>query len=236
MTKGPYKFSPSTLNLLSECHRCFWLHFNAGIKRPATIFPSLPSGMDKILKEYYDKHIEKSLTPAQLQETQCTLFKDLALLPVWQNNFKGIRTIDSHNNTISGAVDSILEKENPNGTKTLIVLDFKTRGYPPKETTSEYYHDQLAIYTWLLKQNGFNTTNYAYLLYYYPKKVENETRISFHTKLVKVNLTVKKVEKILEDAHTTLTNPCPKASETCEFCRWRAKQEKLNKQCSLFDH
>ena len=46
-----YKFSPSSLSLLKDCPRCFWLNFNKEIKRPGSIFSSLPSGMDKTLKE-----------------------------------------------------------------------------------------------------------------------------------------------------------------------------------------
>ena len=42
---------------------------------------------------------------------------------------------------LRGAVDEILDK---NG--TLIVLDFKTRGFPTKEDTAEFYRDQIDIY------------------------------------------------------------------------------------------
>ena len=38
--------SPSSLNLMKDCPRCFWVQFNKGIKRPNGIFPSLPSGID----------------------------------------------------------------------------------------------------------------------------------------------------------------------------------------------
>jgi len=55
----PYKFSPSSLSLLKDCPRCFWLKFNKNITRPESIFPSLPSGMDKILKEHFDRFMKK---------------------------------------------------------------------------------------------------------------------------------------------------------------------------------
>jgi len=50
-----YKFSPSKLNLVKDCPRCFWLEFNKKFRRPRGIFPSLPSGMDKILKNHFDE-------------------------------------------------------------------------------------------------------------------------------------------------------------------------------------
>jgi len=46
------RLSPSSLNLFLECPRCFWLDKNKGIKRPRGIFPSLPSGMDSVIKKY----------------------------------------------------------------------------------------------------------------------------------------------------------------------------------------
>jgi len=52
-----YKISPSTINLMLECPRCFWLQIVKNIKRPAGIFPSLPSGMDKILKVHFDEKL-----------------------------------------------------------------------------------------------------------------------------------------------------------------------------------
>ena len=64
--KMTYKFSPSSLSLLKDCPICFWLHFNKNIKRPAGIFPSLPSGMDKILKNHFDKFMKKGLLPPEL--------------------------------------------------------------------------------------------------------------------------------------------------------------------------
>ncbi|MCX6774543.1 MAG: hypothetical protein NTY99_00435 [DPANN group archaeon] len=50
------KLSPSSLNLFKDCPRCFWLDKIKGISRPEGIFPSLPSGIDKVLKEHFDKH------------------------------------------------------------------------------------------------------------------------------------------------------------------------------------
>ncbi len=48
------RLSNSRLGLYTECPRCFWLDMNAGIKRPDTIFPSLPGGLDAQFKRYFD--------------------------------------------------------------------------------------------------------------------------------------------------------------------------------------
>ena len=49
MSKQVY-LSPSALNVFNDCPRCFWLDKNKRMKQPRGIFPSLPSGMDKVLK------------------------------------------------------------------------------------------------------------------------------------------------------------------------------------------
>src|SRR3989344_6188842 len=129
-----FKLSPSALTLMKECPRCFWLTQHKVWKRPQGIFPSLPSGMDKILKEHFNKFMEKNELPPELRTNSHTeemkLFNDHALLAIWRSNMKGIQWKDSNENILKGAVDNILMKG-----KKLIVLDYKTRGYALKEDT-----------------------------------------------------------------------------------------------------
>ena len=112
----PYKFSPSSLSLLKDCPRCFWLHFNKGIKRPEGIFPSLPSGMDRVLKEHFDCFIEKNQLPPELKELKdVKLFDDKEKLEEWRNNRKGIQWTDENGNVFKGAVDNLLKKGESRG-------------------------------------------------------------------------------------------------------------------------
>ncbi|MCH8329260.1 MAG: hypothetical protein IIB81_02615 [Nanoarchaeota archaeon] len=129
----PFKLSPSSLSLLKDCPKCFWLHFNKKIRRPAGIFPSLPSGMDKILKIHFDAFRDKGKLPPEIKELKdVKLFDNKELLEIWRNNFKGIQWKDKENNLFRGAIDNLLKK----GDK-LIVLDYKTRGYPLKDYHSD---------------------------------------------------------------------------------------------------
>ena len=217
----PYKFSPSSLSLLKDCPRCFWLAFNKDIKRPDSIFPSLPSGMDKVLKEHFDRFMKKEELPPELQEElggQVKLFDDEELLKVWRSNFKGIQWIDKKGNLIHGAIDNLLRKG-----KKLIVLDYKTRGFPLKEDTHEHYQDQMDIYNFLLRKNGYETEDYTYLLFYHPHQVEATGHVCFNTDLVKIKVNIKNAEKILKDAVEVLEGEVPKAGEGCGFCRWAEK-------------
>ena len=213
----PYKFSPSSLSLLKECPRCFYLRFNKGIKRPDTIFPSLPSGMDKILKAHFDSFVGKEKLPPELKDMndEVTLFDNAGLLEVWRNNFKGIQWTDEKGNLIRGAVDNILQKG-----KKLIVLDYKTRGYPLKEDTAKYYQDQVDIYTFLLRKNGYETEDYAYLLFYHPDRVNENGDFVFHTDLVRMEISIKNAERIFNEAVKVLEGDMPEPSDNCQFCGW----------------
>ncbi len=210
-----FKLSPSSLSLMKECPRCFWLTQHNVWKRPAGIFPSLPSGMDKILKEHFNKFMEKGELPPELcNNKHCKdmkLFNDHTLLAIWRSNFKGIQWIDKQGNILKGAVDNILMKG-----KKLIVLDYKTRGYELKEDTAEHYQDQLDIYNFLLRKAGYGTEDFAFLLFYVPKEVLETGEVVFDTTLVKMNINVNNAEKIFNSAIKLLNSTCPK--EGCEWC------------------
>ncbi len=219
-----YKLSPSSLNLFLECPKCFYLQTVKNIKRPNTAFPSLPSGMDKILKEHFDRFRDKDSFPPELREKECingcSLFKDKEKLKLWRNNLKGITYLDKESGVIlHGAVDNILIKG-----KKLIVLDYKTRGFPLKDDTHEHYRAQLDLYNFLLRKNGFETEDFSFLLFYYPKEVLETGEVIFDTKLIEMKVNVKDGEKIFKRAvEVLLSDEIPKGLEDCEFCKYLEK-------------
>jgi len=155
-----YRLSPSALNLMKECPRCFWLTQHKVWKRPSGIFPSLPSGMDRVLKVHFDRFRDRGEMPPELCENNsCVgmrLFDDDEKLKVWQSNFKGISWEDEDGNVLRGAVDNILVRDGK-----LIVLDYKTRGFPLKEDTAEHYRNQMNTYNFLLRKNGYETEDFG---------------------------------------------------------------------------
>lgn len=223
MPKPLYKLSPTSINLMLECPRCFWLQMVKGIKRPETPFPSLPSGMDKVLKEHFDRFMEKGELPPEIREYGINngykLFSDKTKLQIWRNNRKGLEFKDKESGfLLHGAVDNILTKG-----KKLVVLDYKTRGYPLKEDTPEHYTTQMDIYNFLLRMNGYDTTDYAYLLFYYPREVTNTGEVIFNTELIKMKTDPQRGEKVFKQAIKILQlEEPPKASPECEFCKWAA--------------
>ena len=212
---GTFKLSPSALNLLKECPRCFWLTQHKIWKRPVGIFPTLPSGMDMILKKHFDRFRDKGILPPELcEEKHCEnmkLFDDKELMKVWQSNFKGLSWTDENGNTLRGAVDNILIRDGK-----LIVLDYKTRGYDLKEDTAEHYRLQQNIYNFLLRKMGYETEDFFFLLFYVPKDVTETGEVIFDTTLKKMKVDVKMAEFTWKHALELLDGPCP--FKRCQWC------------------
>lgn len=170
-----------------------------------------------ILKKHFDLYRSKGGLPPELKELegQVKLFDNAELLKVWRTNLKGIRWTDEEGNLLRGAVDDLLQK----GSK-LIVLDYKTRGFPLKEDTAGFYKDQLSIYNFLLRKNGHETEDYAYLLFFYPERVTENGDVAFHAKLVKIDVSVENAEQIFRNALDVLGKDMPAAGEECKYCKW----------------
>ncbi len=214
-----FKLSPSSLNLLEDCPRCFYLHVVKKISRPSGAFPSLPSGVDKMLKEHFDRFMEKGKLPPELKELDghAKLFDDKELLKKWRNNFKGIEYYDGENDILlRGAIDNLLVKN-----KKLIVLDYKTRGFALKEDTAHHYQDQLNIYNFLLRKNNYETEDYSYLLFYVPENILESGEFIFKTDLIKMKINVKHAEDLYRKAVKVLNGEMPESSKECVYCKWK---------------
>ena len=96
---------------------------------------------------------------------------------------------------MKGAVDNILVKG-----KKLIVLDYKTRGYPLKEDTAAHYQKRLDIYCYLLQKNGYDVEDFGFLLFYVPSEVLEGGEVVFDTTLVKMKTDVGRAERLWKKA------------------------------------
>ncbi len=213
-----FKLSPSSLGLMNECPRCFWLTKHELWKRPSGPFPQLPNGMDRVLKQHFDKFMRKGLLPPELcNHNHCEdmkLFDDEKLLKDWRNAFKGLWYEDKDGNILHGGVDNLLMKG-----KKLIVLDYKTKGSPAKEDAHKHNQHQLDIYNFLLRKMGYETEDYGFLLFYSPSEVLETGEVVFHTELRKVKTSIKDGEELFKSAVKMLNGDCPKKS--CEWCEGR---------------
>ena len=211
------RLSPTTgLNLFRECPRCFWLHFNKKVKRPRGIFPSLPGGMDLVIKKYFDRY-RGTLPPEIKGKVEGSLMPDIKLMDKWRNWRSGLEYHDKELDAVLfGALDDCLIDDD-----RYIPLDYKTRGSAPKYGFSErYYQTQLDAYSLLLSTNDCKTRNFAYLVYYYPTEVRENGLVKFDIKPVKVETNLERAKKTFCDAVELLKGPMPERNNNCEYCCW----------------
>lgn len=211
------RLSPTSgLNLFQECPRCFWLHFNKRVQRPRGIFPSLPGGMDLVIKKYFDQH-QGELPPEIDGSVEGILMQDLNLLNKWRNWRTGLRYLDKELDAeLFGALDDCLVDG-----EHYIPLDFKTRGSGPKEGDSEkYYQTQLDSYSLLLNENGYTTKDFGYLIYYFPLDVGEDEVVTFNTQVLKVGTDPNRARNVFVDAVKLLHDPIPNKNSDCEYCQW----------------
>ena len=211
------KVSPSLIGSLLECPRCLWLHFNEGIKRPSGIFPSLPSGMDGVFKRYFDSYRKKGLLPIEIDgKVIGKLFNDQEQLKIWGNNRKGLQAeFPKYDLILRGAIDDLLIAPN----EKFEPFDFKTRGYPIKEDTHEHYQHQLDLYALLFEKNGHPSTDYGYLLFFYPKSY-SKNKATFITELVKMNVSPERGLEVLKKVHEIVSGRKPRAQRKCAYCEY----------------
>jgi hypothetical protein len=207
--------SPSSIGLFLDCPRCFWLDKVKGIKRPSGIFPSLPNGMDRVLKEHFDKHRAYNTPPEELHgHFKGRLFPDMERLKAWRDNKRGLRWTDPKTGFgLMGALDDLFVTEEGLYTP----LDFKTRGFPRKEDTHEYYQHQMDIYSFLLEKNGMKPAGFAILIFYHPTSVNEKHDVCFDPDPVKVKTDPEKGEELFRKAVACLMGEEPK--HECEWCK-----------------
>ena len=200
------KLSPSTLNLFLECPRCFWMDKVKGIKRPRGIFPSLPGGMDRVIKLHFDGFRAKDSLPPELNGASfdgIKLYRDQAQLEKWRSWRTGLEYKDADGSILSGAIDDLLVKDD-----RYIPFDYKTKGSPTTEADAiKYYQNQLDCYTLLLHENHLPSAGFAYLLYYSPKSVGPSGAVQFELQALKIPTDAERARATFRKAVQLLKTP-----------------------------
>jgi len=215
------KLSASTLNLFLECPRCFWLKLNRGIQRPEKPVATITTGLDKVIKDYFNRYRKEDRLPPFLEGKISG--KLISSLPNW------LEFIDEDQNAkLYGYLDECLIIDN----SFYAALDHKTRGAIP-ENTHPAYQLQMDVYTFLLEKNNFPTKNSAYLVYYIPKK-GNLLNDSFQFNIYPIELKTdpKRAKDIFYKAISILKeNQIPRPNKDCLFCNWL---EIMKRECFDF--
>jgi len=211
------RLSPSTLNVFKECPKCFWLEHAKDIHRPRGIFPSLPGGMDLLIKKYFDKYRNVGKLPPELEgKIDCQLFPDQELLNKWRSWRSALAYEDPQSGAVlSGMLDDLGVKD-----KKYVPLDYKTRGFDVKEGGEEFYRNQMNCYALLLRENGMPIAGHAYLLYYIPKEVAERGMTRFDVVPKRMDVNADDALKTVRDAVALLNGPMPKDHSECQYCAW----------------
>ena len=226
-----YKLSPSRMNLFIECKRCFWLRVNEKVDRPSGPFPSLPSGVDKEVKNHFDRFRGTDEVPPEVKDEGLELFEGQDFLekarswrtePKWRDPETGA--------VLRGGVDDLLKDGDD-----IVVLDYKTRGYAPKQDKGapSYYRRQVNLYNLILRENGYQTADYGLILYFYPKTINDSGEFIFNTELRKVEVDIPEAKRLVRDAVDTLNGRIPDHSQDCDFCNWNSTEHGKVRQETL---
>jgi hypothetical protein len=183
---------------------------NRGIFRPEKPVATITIGLDRVIKEYFNKYRDKDTLPPFLEKK--IPGKLIRNLPSWLE-FKDLN-LDAK---LYGYLDECLIIDD----NFYAPLDHKTRGNIP-EDTHPAYQLQMDVYTFLLEQNNFPTKNKAYLVYYIPKGGDLfNNGFQFDVYPVELRTEPKKAKQIFYMAISTLReDQIPKQNKDCLFCNW----------------
>lgn len=239
----PISLSPSKLNLFNECPRCFWDAYVAGVPRPRGIFPSLPGGMDRALKTYFDAH-HGSLPPSLKGLVPGGLMNDRGRLDRWRNWRTGLTWEDAAMGVkLIGALDDCLvlpgqHNQFPQTDKVDIYIpfDYKTRGSAPKDdgSSARYYGTQINCYELMLCHNGYKTAGRGILCYFWPKEVSDfadEAKVvscAFDMEIVELECDPAAAITLIEKAVNVMRGPRPDQSPGCEYCNWAESRNHIH--------
>lgn len=221
--------SPSKLNLLNDCTRCFYDQNALNIPRPRGIMPSLPGGMDRTMKKYFS-NFRGELPPVINGLVPGVLYQDAAKLKKWQYWKTAPRYVDASLSVeVYGAIDDLLIQ--PDG--SVDPFDFKTKGAMPETDGSEYYQLQMDIYNLLFASNGFKVNNRAFLGYLFPLAVNPAEQPADAMKILPVNFGVcvfelkcstERAKETIAKACEILRGPRPDPNPECEVCSFVEKR------------
>ena len=205
--KKSIRISPTSLNLLEECSRCFWLKVMKGVDKPSMPPASIIMKIDSILKKYFDKYRELNVLPPIIAgQANGKLPKEMPHTLYYQEN----ETL-----MVVGKPDDYFELADG----SIVPFDHKTRSSPPVSTHSAHQL-QMDVYSYLLEKNGYKTTEIAYLAYYYPSDCDVHDGLSMDCKVVEVKTSIERAKTLIKKAIQVIEGEAPEPNKECKYCNW----------------
>ena len=174
----PYELSRSQIQSFLKCPACFWMNRVKGIKFPGMPGFLLNTATDTLLKKDFDVYRELQ-QPHPFMERHglghLVPFKhdDFEL---WTKSLQlGLRaSYEPADFIIGGGLDDVWHNRE---TDEIHIVDYKSTAGKRNEkgtalnpislfgTYKEAYKNQMDMYQWILKQQGFNVSNTGYFVY-----------------------------------------------------------------------
>lgn len=222
----PFKLSRSKIDLFNECSCCFYLDRKLGISQPPGLPFNLNSAVDTLLKRDFDSYREKGLSHPLMvaHKIEAIPFRH-EMLNDWRNNRRGVTYL--HEPTqfiITGSVDDLWVNKDGE----IIVVDYKATSKKEEVSIDAdwqiSYKQQMEVYQWLLRRNGFQVSDVGYFVYCNGKKDRESFngRLEFDVSVIPYEGNDDWIEPKLQEIHACLlSDEIPEPSSSCDLCKYR---------------
>jgi len=201
------RVSATTLSLLRECERCFWLHLH-GIRRPEGpegAWPTITRGLDAVVSHYCAQYRDQHVLPPLLCQHLRGRLVTVRIGPCVDEE-TGLTLVDR--------LDECLEV----GGGFFAPIGHRPRGWAPNGV-QDADRLQLDVYALLLAENGYSLAGYGILVYYVPVDGELHKGFPFQVSIHEVDTDGERARTWLRRARGVLDLAHPaEASPDCPYC------------------
>ena len=231
--------SPTLLDTFRQCKRCAYDQFSPlRTKRPRGPYPTLPNGIDAVLKQYTDGF--RGTLPPELAHLEGRRFvEDQSLINTYRE-WNGLRCNRSvvlerptpnipnrkvtHELILTGGIDDLLYNDDDE----IEIIDFKTKATEPGDDYGDkYYQFTLDCYAYMLRDQGLKVGKKAYLWYFWPRELGEDGQMKFDQKLLYMTVnpdsTTERLDEIANSLPTINMEALkyrPQAAPSCEYCTY----------------
>lgn len=223
----PYRLSRTRLENFLRCPRCFYLDRRLGIDQPPGYPFSLNNAVDLLLKKEFDFHRAKGEPHPMMKRYKIDAVPfDHEKMDYWRDALRGgVEYVHEPSGfMLTGGVDDIWV----NSGGELHVVDYKATS---KEGAvgidadwQEGYRNQMEIYQWLLRQNGFKVSDTGYFVYVNGRQDREafDAKLEFDVAVIPYKGTTDWIEGALMEAKACLSGgELPASRKDCAFCGYR---------------
>ena len=223
------KLSRTKIELFTNCPRCFWLDVVQGVKRPFGPPFTINNAVDYLMKQEFDVHrADGTPHPVMVANNIDAVPYQSEHMDKWRHNFTGVQVkYEPTDFLLTGAVDDVwVDKKG-----TLYVVDYKATG-ANQHQIYDSYRRQMEIYQWLLSQNGYDVSPTGYFVFAKVNKGEGfghgHAMLPFDFFIESMVGDGTWIPATLARMRETIdSDTAPNASETCEYCAYRASAERF---------